>query len=115
MDVIRRRMGVCFLLVLACSLGGCNTKVRGNQGQLPTYPLMPVEAQWIRNGEPIEFEGKLWYPQDGVESLLDSEVYYVGEYREVQYFIDKIDVRPYDRLYTKFSKNQFRYFKKRGK
>ncbi len=45
---------------------------------------------------------------------MDSEVLLLGEYRNVQFFIDKIDVRPYARLYTKFANNQFRFFKKRN-
>jgi hypothetical protein len=68
------------------------------------------ESEWIRNGEPIEFEGKAWHPQDGIESLQDSEVLLMGTYRDVRFFIDKLDVRPYDRLYTKFDTNKFRYF-----
>ncbi len=74
------------------------------------------EAQWIRNGEPIEFEGETWYPKDGIETLLDSEVFLIAKYRQVEIFIDKIDVRPYNRLYTKFDRNKYRYFeKKQGK
>ena len=62
-----------------------------------------VEPEWIRNGEPVEFEGEFWYPADSVENLLNSEVYQVGEYRGIQVFVDYTDVKPYDRLYTKFS------------
>ena len=75
--------------------------------------MAAVEAEWIRNGEPIEFEEELWYPADSVEGFLDSEMMLVGTYRNVQFFIDKVDVRPYDRLYTKFSRNQFRFYEKR--
>jgi len=100
-----------FLLIAVVFLTGCQTTKR-NVGQLHTYRLAASEAEWIRNGEPIEFEGEKWYPADGTESLLDSEGYLTGEYRGVQFFVDKIDVRPYDRLYTKFSKNKFRYFTK---
>ena len=77
------------------------------------YRFPSIEAEWIQNGDPIEFEGELWYPTDGVENLLDSEMYLVGEYRGVQFFIEKTDVRPYDRLYTKFAQNRFRYFQKK--
>ena len=76
---------------------------------------VPSEAEWIRNGEPVEFEGERWYPQDGIENLLDSEVYQVGEYRSVPVFVEMTDVKPYDRLYTKFSKNKFRFFEKKKK
>ncbi len=89
---------------------GCVSSNIQNGGQLDIYPTPTQEADWIRNGEPIQFDGKLWYPQDGVENLLDSEVFLLGEYRGVQFFVEKIDVKPYDRLYTKFSLNRFRYF-----
>lgn len=90
---------------------GCVTKT-GNVGNLQSYSAPALEAKWIRDGEPIEFEGALWYPADGIESLMDSEVYHIGEYKGAQFFIDKLDVRPYERLYTKYGKNQFRYFEK---
>ena len=100
------------VIILILSLNGCRYGA-GNEGSVQNYPTMVVEPVWIRNGEPLEFEGELWYPVDGVESLLDSEIYLLGEYRNIQFFIDKVDVRPYNRLYTKFGKNKFRYFKKR--
>ena len=45
-----------------------------------------------------------------VENLMDSEVFQIGEYKDVQIFVDKLDVKPYQRIYTKFAKNKFRYF-----
>ncbi len=105
-------LALCPLLLCLCFLPACQT-TKGNAGRIQNYPLLSTEAEWIRHGEPIEFEGNLWYPADGVESLTDSEVYILGEYRGVQYFADKVDVRPYERLYTKFDKNKFRYFKKK--
>jgi hypothetical protein len=91
---------------------GCQT-TGGNTGQLQSYATPSLEAEWIRNGEPIEFEEEFWYPADSIEGFLDSEMMLVGTYREISIFIDKVDVRPYDRLYTKFGKNQFRFFEKR--
>ena len=92
---------------------GCSTRGTFNGGQMEMYAIPEEEAEWIRNGDPIEFDGKLWYPQDGIENLLDSEVYLMGEYRGVQFFVEKIDVKPYDRIYTKFSRNHFRYFEEK--
>lgn len=86
---------------------------QGNTGKMPTYVIPSKEASWIRNGEPIEFEGELWYPYDGTEVLQDTEVILAGEYRGVQFFVDRIDVRPYNRLYTKFDRNVFRFFEKK--
>jgi len=71
------------------------------------------EVAWIRNGEPISFEGENWYPTDEVENLLDNEVYAAGMYREVPFFLDKTDVKPFDRIYTRFAKNRYRAFERR--
>jgi hypothetical protein len=101
--------GLVFSLLV---LTGCATDT-GNVGNVQSYAFPAMETGWIRDGEPIEFEGESWYPADGTEALLDSEVYYLGEYQGVKFFVDKLDVRPYERLYTKFGKNEFRYFKRR--
>ena len=100
---------LCAMVIL---ISGCLTS-GGNVGELQSYPFPSREAEWILNGEPIEYETDLWYPKDGVENFLDSEVYLLGEYRGVQLFVEKQDVRPYDRIYTKFGRNQYRYFEKR--
>ena len=102
-----------FLAGLILILSGCSSQQSGNVGQLQSYAFSPKEADWILGGEPIEYENELWYPQDGTENLQDSEVYLLGEYRGVQLFVDKLDVRPYNRIYTKFNRNQYRYFEKR--
>ncbi len=99
-------------LVSSFFMAGCQA-TGGNTGQLHSYSIASIEAEWIRNGEPIEFEKKLWYPADSVEGFLDAEMALVGTYQGVQFFIDKVDVRPYDRLYTKFGRNQFRFFEQR--
>ena len=106
-----KNFGVSLYLIF---LAGCNSisGAGGNVGQVQSYPAVSIEAQWIRNGEPIEFANELWYPQDGVETLLDSEVYLLGEYKGVQFFAEKIDVFPLERIYTKFGRNKFRYYEK---
>ena len=100
-------IGLYSMILFSGCVGGGGVS---NGGQLNTYPFPSMEAEWIRTGEPIEFDGKLWYPQDGVENITDSEVFLMGEYRGVQFFVEKTDVKPYDRLYTKFGANRFRYF-----
>jgi hypothetical protein len=72
-----------------------------------------LEAQWIRDGEPIEFENEVWFPADGVEIFQDAEMFLAGEYKGVQFFLDRMDIRPYQRLYTKFDRNKFRFFEKK--
>ena len=84
----------------------------GRKAQGP-YFFQDVEPDWIRDGEPIEFAGERWYPQDDVETLTDSEMLLIGEYRGVEFFIEKIDIKPYNRLYTKFDEYRFRLFEKR--
>lgn len=106
-----RVLNSLFLIFSLLFVTGCLTPT-GNVGNVQSYASPAIEAKWIRDGEPIEFEGGLWYPADGIESLMDSEVYQIGEHKGTQIFIDKLDVRPYERLYTKYGNNQFRYFEK---
>ena len=106
-----KNFGVSLYLIF---LAGCYSmnKTSGNIGDVQSYPFPSVEAQWIKNGEPVEYQGELWYPQNGIEALLDSEVYLLGEYKNVQFFAEKIDVFPLERIYTKFGRNKFRYYEK---
>ena len=97
---------IFWLYLSVLFVGGCVT----DQANSRVYPPPAIEAQWIRDGQPLEFEGQLWYPTDFVETFLDDEVYLLGEYSGVQFFVVKTDVRPYERLYTKFNKYQFRAF-----
>ncbi|MCK5013560.1 MAG: hypothetical protein KAS66_07055 [Candidatus Omnitrophica bacterium] len=94
------------------SVAGCQN-AGGNVGQVHSYSIAAIEAKWIRDGEPADFEDELWYPVDNIEIFLDSEMSLSGEYQGVQLFTDKVDVRPFDRLYTKFGRNKFRIFEKR--
>lgn len=93
---------------------GCSNFQGGTSGS-SQHAFSAIEADWIRNGEPIAFENELWFPKDELEVLLDSEVYKIGEYKGIVILVEKRDVRPYNRLYTKFDKNQFRYFEKKSK
>ncbi len=92
-------------------MSGCIFSQGGSETSLTSsYPLS--EPQWIRDGQPIEFEGAAWFPTDNVEGLLDSEVYQAGEYKGVPFFLDKTDVKPFERIYTRFAKNRYRAFEK---
>ncbi|MFA5260111.1 MAG: hypothetical protein WC450_02660 [Candidatus Omnitrophota bacterium] len=110
--MIKKNLMLICGLILLVGGAGCSSNVQGNTGQLSIYNIPVQEAKWIRDGEPMEFEGELWYPQDAMDVLLDSEVLLLGECQGVQIFVDKIDVRPFRALYTKFGKNKFRIFKK---
>ena len=103
--------GLC--LVLIGSLTGCASVNSGNSGQVQSYPAPAIEAAWIRNGEPIDYDGVKWFPINDYEVLQDSEVFQITEYKGVQIFVEKIAIKPYERLYTKFDKNKFRYFEHR--
>ena len=72
------------------------------------YPFK--ETDWIRNGEPIMFEDEAWYPTDDIENLLDSEVILIGQYRQALFYIEKRDVKPINRIYTKFDYHKYRVF-----
>jgi hypothetical protein len=107
-----KRIGLICLLMLVVPVMGCVTTSKSGDADL-SYNRPLAEPEWIRNGEPIEFEGEMWYPTDELENLLDSEVYSLGEFRGVRFFIDRADVKPFDRLYTIFGKNRYRAFEKR--
>ncbi len=101
------------LLALTGLAAGCASVNSGNDGQVQSYPAPVIEAAWIREGEPIEFEGSKWFPVNDYEVMQDSDVFQIAEYKGVQVFVQKIAVKPYDRIYTKFDKNKFRYFERR--
>jgi len=101
------------LLLLTGFGGGCASVNSGNNGQIQSYPAPIIEAAWIRNGEPIDYDGYKWYPVNDYEVLEDSEVFQIIEFRGVQVFVEKISTKPYERIYTKFDKNKFRYYERR--
>ena len=105
-------LGLGLLFMLTGFWGGCASVNSGNNGQVQSYPVSAIEAGWIRDGDPIEYDGDRWYPVNDYEILQDSEVFRIGEYKGVQIFVEKIAVKPYERLYTKFDKNKFRYFER---
>src|SRR5580658_7664569 len=113
MDCKRKLLGFGLGIIVLGFLGGCVSVSPGNDGQVMSYPYPAIEPEWIRNGEPIEYDGSKWYPVNDYEVLDDSEVFQIGEYKGVQVFVEKIATKPYERIYTKFDKNKFRYFERR--
>ncbi|NLE64573.1 MAG: hypothetical protein GX606_01510 [Elusimicrobia bacterium] len=95
---------------LLCCVGCAGVSLRSSSDR--TSSLLS-EPQWIRDGRPVLFEGEPWFPTDDVENLLDSEVYRVFEDQGVPFFVEETDVRPWARLYTRFSKDRYRAFEKR--
>ena len=100
------------MLLLAGLSGGCASMNSDNGGQVQSYAAPVIEAGWIRDGEPIEYDGYKWYPVNDYEVLRDSEVFQITEFKGAQVFVEKIAVKPYGRIYTKFDKNRFRYFER---
>lgn len=97
------------LLLLAGGLvllGGCSASKTVNSSALRGG--MGIEPEWVRNGEPVHFEGEDWYPTDDVENLFDSEVYRAGEYRSTVIYLEKVDVRPFARVYLYFGPDRYR-------
>lgn len=112
MNTFYRKLSLFFIVGLAAVVLGCAGRA-GNNGNVQSYSFPNVEPDWIRNGESLKYEDTAWYPEDGIESLTDDEVLPIGDYRGVKIFVEKTDVRPYERIYTKFGVNKFRYFKSR--
>ncbi len=105
----RKILRMFFLFISLLSLVGC-LRSANNSGRMTIYLIPEREASWIQEGRPIEYEGKLWYPQDDVEVFLDTEMNLLGEYQGVQFFADKKDVKPHNRIYTKFASHSFRFY-----
>jgi hypothetical protein len=97
-------LGVTVAVVLM-GFGGCQMAQQKNDGFLNE---LTTEPAWIRNAEPVEFEGAPWFPTDDIENLLDNEVYQAGVYREIPFYIDRADVRPFERIYILFARNKYR-------
>jgi hypothetical protein len=110
---IQRQCTGLYLGILILGFVGCMHRSSDNEGQLQSYPSPVIEAEWIREGQPIVLGNQKWFSANDVEVLLDSEVYQIGEYKGVQVFVDKIDTKPYHRLYTKFAKNKFRFYERK--
>ena len=108
----RGGLGLGLLFMFIGFLSGCASMNSGNNGQVQSYPYPAIEAVWIRGGEPIEYDGSRWYPVNDYEVLQDSEVFQISEYKGVRIFVEKTAVKPYERIYTKFDKNKFRYFER---
>ncbi|MBM3248352.1 MAG: hypothetical protein FJZ10_02880 [Candidatus Omnitrophica bacterium] len=101
-----KRKIVFILFILATLHAGCANLNRDNLDD------SVIESQWIRNGEPIIFEEEAWYPKDVIENLKDGEMLLIFTYNGERVYIEKREIRPYNRLYTKFGKYQFRVFEK---
>lgn len=105
--MVRKPVLIFCMIFVLCSIVGC---VADRGRYRSDFPFK--EAMWIRDGKPLLFENEKWYPTDNVENLLDREMAYMGEYEGIPFYIEKRDVRPFDRLYTKFDYYKYRIFLK---
>jgi hypothetical protein len=103
---MRIRFGICVFFLMGTSACGLSSRSLDKTDAGASI----TEAAWIRDGEALEMENESWYPTDEVENLLENEVYMLGKYRNVPVYIERVDVKPYARLYTRFSKNRYRAF-----
>ncbi|MBU2540347.1 MAG: hypothetical protein KJ593_00425 [Candidatus Omnitrophica bacterium] len=94
------------LMLLVIIFTGCASgswaRIRGD------YAIK--EADWIREGSPIIYESKSLYPTEHVENHLDREMEYVGEFQQVPFYVELRQIKPYNRLYTKFNYHKYRLF-----
>ena len=96
------------LFSLLIMIFGCVSYAPGKfRGDFPIK-----EDAWIREGLPIIFQDQSWYPTEDIENLLDSEMELRGEYKGVPFYIEKRQIQPFNRIYTKFDNHRYRVFKK---
>ena len=112
MRVFFNYLKILIVFIVAIGFIGCDANVIKRK-KPKSYSIPEVEAEWVQAGHPIVFEKELWYPQDDIDILSDSEVYLLGEQDGIEFFVGIIDVRPYNRIYTKFGRNKFRIFEKK--
>lgn len=108
---MKRLWAVVILMTLTGA--GCGMPSRGLDGNV-NVSVVAMEPEWIRNGEPIEMEQTSWYPTDEVERLMENEVVRIGQFRDVAVLVERVDVKPYARLYTRFEKGRYRAFEPRN-
>lgn len=109
---MKRRYQVLGLLLIAAA-AGCALGSDSGVTNINRFSFPDVEPEWIRSGEPLIFEDEKWFPQDQIDVLRDGEVLLMGDYKDTQFFVERLDVRPFNRLYTKFGANKFRVFRRR--
>ncbi len=97
----------CILVVfLAVVLAGC---IAGSGGRRNVdYAIK--EAGWIKDGKPIIHDNRSWYPTEYIENHLDGEMEYVGEFQSVPFYVERRQIKPYNRVYTKFDYHKYRVF-----
>ncbi|MFH1202472.1 MAG: hypothetical protein V1674_06255 [Candidatus Omnitrophota bacterium] len=97
------------IIFLGLVIFGCVSYAPGKfRGDFPVK-----EDSWIREGEPLIFENKPWHPTEDIEILLDSEMDLMGVYKNVPFYVEKRQIKPFDRIYSKFGNHRYRMFKQK--
>lgn len=94
------------VLFLAVALSGC---IAGSAGRR-NIDYAIKEAGWIKEGKPIIHDDKSWYATEYIENHLDNEMEYVGEFQSVPFYVERRQIKPYNRIYTKFDYHKYRVF-----
>lgn len=97
---------VFVLLGLVFIAAGC----AANSQFSPGKDYAAKEAAWIKDGKPILYDNKSWYPTEFIENHLDKEMEYIDSFQKVPFYVERRQIRPYDRLYTKFDYHKYRMF-----
>lgn len=101
---------IFILLFFISSLLGC---VAGSSSRRYGDYAMK-EADWIKEGRPLINKNNKWYPTEYIENHLDSEMEYVGEFQQVSFYVERRQIKPYNRIYTKFEYHKYRRFTKKN-
>ncbi len=102
------RLWYGMILVILVSAGCMRPPQSVNTLAEASLPL--TEPVWVHNGEPIEMEGGVWFPTREVERFMDSEMFLIGKIRDTNVYVERTDVKPYARLYTRFDQGRYRAF-----
>lgn len=92
--------------LLILSFAGCAASQSGSFSR----EYKSKEAGWIKEGKPIIFEARSWYPTEYIENHIDSEMDYVDQFQNVPFYVERRQIKPFDRIYTKFDYHKYRLF-----
>lgn len=94
------------LALLVLGAAGCAT----NQSGAFNKDFSTREAGWVKEGKPIIFGSSSWYPTEYIENHLDAEMEYVDQFQNVPFYVERRQIKPFDRIYTKFDYHKYRLF-----
>ncbi len=103
-----KNKGFIFIALMLCAIifTGCATGSWSRRSK--DYAIK--EADWVREGKPIIYESKSWYPTEYIENHLDKEMEYIGEFQQLPFYVELRQIKPYNRVYTKFNYHKYRLF-----